>query len=227
MGFEYISDNLQDIREKIRLAALKSGRDQKDIRLVVVGKTRSVDEISKAIAAGAVDFGENRVQELLAKQSRIDKDICWHFIGSLQRNKVKSVVGTVGLIQSVDRHELAVEIDKKAEMAGLVQSVLVEVNVAGELTKHGVDPKNIESFIAEVGKLRHISVEGVMTIAPLAENTESIRPVFAKLKQVYDNLARNWNLQWLSMGMSNDFAVAIEEGANMVRIGRAVFQESS
>ena len=227
MGFEYISDNLQDIREKIRLAALKSGRDQKDIRLVVVGKTRSVDEISKAIAAGAVDFGENRVQELLAKQSRIDTDICWHFIGSLQRNKVKSVVGTVGLIQSVDRHELAVEIDKKAEMAGLVQSVLVEVNVAGELTKHGVDPKNIESFIAEVGKLRHISVEGVMTIAPLAENTESIRPVFAKLKQVYDNLARNWNLQWLSMGMSNDFEVAIEEGANMVRIGRAVFQESS
>ena len=225
MGIQHIRTNLLAVHKNLKAAAERSGRNEFDIRLVTVGKTRSIDEISAAISFGARDIGENRVSELVAKQSQIDAEVNWHFIGTLQRNKVKQVVGVVELIHSVDRYELGVEIDKRASKAGLVQSALVQVNVARESTKQGVDPKKLEKLIAELDKLRHISIEGIMTMAPFSREPESVRPVFAELKRLYDNLEDRWNLRWLSMGMTDDFVVAVEEGSNMVRVGRAIFTD--
>ncbi len=225
MGINHIRANLGVVRKKLKVAAERSGRSESDIRLVTVTKTRSIDEISAAIANGATDIGENRVHELVAKQSQLDAAVNWHFIGPLQRNKVKQVVGVVDLIHSVDRYELGVEIDKRASKVEFVQPALVQVNVARESTKQGVDPKNLEKLIAELDKLRHISIDGIMTMAPLSRDAESVRPVFAELKRLYDNLEDRWNLRWLSMGMTDDFAVAVEEGSNMVRVGRAIFAD--
>ena len=218
-----IKQNLAHIQERIDVAARKSGRTGTDVRLVVVTKNRTPEAISAAIAAGATDIGENRVQELLVKTPHIIGQARRHFIGTLQRNKVKPIIGSIDLIQSVDRLELAGEIDRRAAEAGLIQSSLVQCNVEGETTKQGIDPNDVEKVVAEIDKLGHIKIEGLMTIAPLARDEESARRTFAKLKQLYDTLTGRWHFKWLSMGMTEDFEVAVEEGANMVRIGRAVF----
>ncbi len=214
---------MRELAGRIDAAARRSGRAGADVRLVVVTKNRSAEEINAAIAAGAADIGENRVQEFLAKAPLIQGEVSRHFIGTLQRNKVKALIGRVDLIQSVDRLELAEEIDRRAAEAGLIQPVLLQVNVAGEATKQGVGPDDVEKTVAELAGLRHIKTEGLMTIAPLATDPGSTRPIFAKLKQLYDTLTGRWHFKWLSMGMTDDFEVAVEEGANMVRIGRAVF----
>lgn len=218
-----IRQNLTIINARIDVAARESGRTRSDIRLVVVTKNRTPDTISAAIAAGATDLGENRVQELMAKKPFVEGEAVWHFIGALQRNKVKQVVGRVDLIQSIDRLELGIEVDRWAARVGLVQSILIQVNVSGEATKQGVALDSLEKLVAELDKLRHIRVEGLMTIAPAASDSEQARPIFAKLREAHDRLASRSSLKWLSMGMTDDFAVAVEEGSNMVRIGRAVF----
>jgi len=220
---ERIERNLAAVNADIAAAAGKAGRRLEDIRLVVVTKNQPAEVVSAALAAGATDIGENKAQELLLKQARIEVPVRWHFIGRLQKNKVKQVVGAVDLIQSVDGLELAREIDKRAAGVGLVQAVLIQVNVAEETTKQGLGLSDLEKAIAKIDKLKHIKIEGLMTIAPLSRDGESARPVFAKLKQVYDTLTGSWALRWLSMGMTDDFVVAIEEGSNMVRVGRAVF----
>jgi len=223
---ERIDQNLAAVNAEIAAAAGKTGRRLEEIRLVVVTKNQSAAAISAVLAAGATDIGENKAQELLAKQAQIKNQANWHFIGRLQRNKVKQVVGTVALIQSVDDLELGLEIDKRAAKAGLVQPVLIQVNVAREPTKQGVGLNDLEKLVAKLDNLKHIDVEGLMTIAPPAPDGESARPIFAKLKQVYDTLTGSWGWRWLSMGMTDDFTVAIEEGSNMVRVGRAIFGEA-
>lgn len=207
----------------IKLAAQKSGRRPQDIRLVVVTKNRAPSAISAALAAGATDIGENKAQELLLKQDRIKDPVRWHFIGRLQKNKVKQVVGAVDLIQSVDELGLGLEIDKRASRLGLIQPVLIQVNIAGEATKQGADPAELERLVEKLDNLKNIDVCGLMTIAPLVRDSELTRPVFAKLKKVYDTLSSKYSLRWLSMGMTDDFGVAVEEGSNMVRVGRAIF----
>jgi len=218
-----IQKNLHEIDKRIDAAARKSGRTRADVRLVVVTKNQAPPAISAAVAAGATDLGENRVQELMAKKSLVEGEAAWHFIGALQRNKVKQVVGQVDLIQSVDRLELGIEVDRWAARVGLVQAILVQVNVSGEATKQGVALENLEKLVAELDGLRHIRIEGLMTIAPAASDGEQARPIFAKLREAHDRLASRWSLKWLSMGMTDDFVIAVEEGSNMVRIGRAVF----
>lgn len=220
----FISRNIAHIKERIDKAARRSGRTGQDVRLVVVGKTQPVEKLRAVIDAGVNDIGENRVQELMAKINDIPP-VDWHFIGSLQRNKVRNVVGRVKLIQSVDRFDLAHDIDRRAAALGLVQPVLVQVNVSGEATKQGITLKKLDKLVAEIGKLRHIRVEGLMTMGLLGQPTET-RLVFAGLKAAFDGLAKNQALTWLSMGMTDDFEAAIEEGSNLVRIGRAVFSRS-
>jgi PLP dependent protein len=226
-GFSYIEENVRQVRRRIAAAAQRSGRPAEAVCLIAVGKTQPADALAAVMAAGVRDIGENRVRELAAKREQLSGQGVWHLIGTLQRNKVKQVLGVVDLIQSVDSLDLAVEIDRRAERLGLLQSILVQVNVSGEATKHGVGLAELEKSVAQIGKLRHIKIDGLMTIAPLVSDREATRPVFSSLKEEYDRLCPKWGFNWLSMGMTQDFEVAVEEGSNMVRIGRAVFSRSS
>jgi pyridoxal phosphate enzyme (YggS family) len=218
-----LEENIRSVRERISAAATRAGRHPSDVKLVAIGKTRPVESLEQVIHLGVNDIGENRVQELIAKQDIIGDRASWHFVGALQRNKVRQVVGRVVLIHSVDKYSLAAEIDDWAARSGVIQPVLIQVNVAGEPTKQGIEPKNVEKLVAETAKLSHINIEGLMTVAPLVAVAEDVRPVFERLRRIYDELASQWSFKWLSMGMTNDFEIAIEEGANLVRIGRAIF----
>lgn len=218
--------NLQNIRERIKKACLKSGRNPEDITLVAVSKTVDIDTVKKAYELGITHFGENRVQELKNKIPLLPQ-ANWHMIGRLQTNKVKDVVGKVVLIHSLDRWHLAEEINKRAEKLGLNVSTLLQINIAGEEQKAGISPDDVEYFLESVGQLAHIRIAGFMTMAPLLDNPEQARPVFRELAQLRQKLAKkdypNVELKYLSMGMSQDFEVAIEEGADIVRIGSAIF----
>ncbi len=222
-----IGANISRLRGDIAISARKSGRASEKVKLVIVTKTRPVSAIKQVIAAGATDIGENRVQELKEKQDIVTEPVNWHMIGHLQRNKVKQVVGAVDLIHSVDTLELAGEIDRQASKIGIKQKVLVQVNVAREHTKYGISLDNLEKLVAEMDKLRHIDTKGLMTMAPMVVDSESVRPIFAELYACYEELKASWPWDILSMGMSNDFRIAIEEGSSLVRIGRAVFSAAS
>ncbi|OQB14007.1 MAG: hypothetical protein BWY15_01379 [Firmicutes bacterium ADurb.Bin193] len=221
-----ISDNIKIINEKIEAAAQRSGRSLKDITLVAVTKTVGVPQINEAIAAGVKVLGENRVQELTEKYPLVS-GAAWHLIGHLQTNKVKYIVGKVGLIHSVDSIRLAQEIDKRAKARGIVQDILIEINISGEATKFGISPDYIEEFIGGVQNMQNIKVCGLMTIAPLG----ATRAETAKLYENCNNLLidiggkkyHNIHMTTLSMGMSGDFEIAIECGANVVRIGTGIF----
>lgn len=226
-NMEYIAENISDIKERIRRAAAKSGRKETDITLVAVTKTVEPERIIKAIEEGIVDLGENRVQELNEKYDNIRRECKWHLIGHLQTNKVKYIIDKVKLIHSVDSLELAHEIQKRAEKAGRVMDILVQVNVAGEETKSGIAPQETLDFIREIAVLGNIKVRGLMTIAPLAAKPEEVRYVFRDLRNKLIDIKKenndNIDMTYLSMGMSNDFEVAIEEGSNIVRVGTAIF----
>lgn len=220
-----VRENLDRVREKIAAAAARAGRDVRDITLVAVTKGIPVDVIRTAVANGCRDLGENRVQELLVKQRRLDA-VRWHFIGHLQRNKVRSLIEHVTLIHSLDRWSLAEEINRCATSRGLVVPVLIQVNVAREKTKYGVEPEETADLAEAAGRLPGLSVQGLMTIAPLVDDPEKVRPVFRALRSLGRELAGRvpgFSLKYLSMGMSNDYTVAIEEGANLVRVGSAIF----
>lgn len=220
-----IEENLKEIRENIRKAAIRSGRKPEDITLVAVTKTISVDRIQEAIELDVNVLGENRVQELLEKYPKLHAQ--WHLIGHLQSNKVKYIIDKVDLIHSVDSLRLAQEIDRQAKKYKKVMPVLVEVNVAGEDTKHGVALGEAEGLVAALAELPHLQVKGLMTVAPFVENPEENRVWFRKMRQLYVDILQkihnNIDMQYLSMGMSNDYVVAIEEGSNMVRIGTGIF----
>ncbi len=224
---DFIKRNLDSVMERIEKAAQRSGRNARDIKLIAVTKTVEPEKILKIIDEGILDLGENRVQELTGKYDIIDRKCNWHLIGHLQTNKVKYIIDKVKLIHSVDRLELAQEINKRAQSHGITVDVLVQVNVSGEESKFGVALEEAREMVEKMSAFSNIRIRGFMTMAPFAENPESIRYVFSKLRDFSidirkENLDNN-NMDILSMGMSNDFEVAIEEGSNMVRIGTALF----
>ncbi len=226
-GEDRMKDKLEIIEQEIEEAARKSGRKVGDITLIAVSKTYPLEAIQEAFSLGCRDFGENHVQELTQKMDNVDEKVNWHLIGHLQTNKVKYIVGKTKLIHSVDRLKLAEEIDKQSAKKGCITDVLVEVNVAKEESKHGFFVEEVMPAMAALAKLQHIRVRGLMTVAPFVADPEENRPIFRKLydlsvdiqKQKFDNISSDI----LSMGMSNDYKIAIEEGATMVRIGTAIF----
>jgi pyridoxal phosphate enzyme (YggS family) len=223
-----IGENLQLVFERIRHATQQSGRPDGSVRLVAATKSVGLDQIREGITAGLTILGENRLQEALPKIEALRGDpIQWHFIGHLQRRKVRSVVGVFDLIQSVDSVELAEEIDRRAQEAGLTQAVLLEVNLEGEATKAGFLPDELDGALPSLGALPHVAVKGLMAIPPPTSDPEQARPYFRRLRELALRLSRQpistISLQELSMGMSNDYHVAVEEGATMVRVGTAIF----
>ncbi|MFZ7103198.1 MAG: YggS family pyridoxal phosphate-dependent enzyme [Peptococcaceae bacterium] len=222
-----ITANFKRIKEEIQDSAAKSNRASKDVNLIVVTKNRSVQEITEILKLGHFVLGENRVQELKDKHEQLPPDLEWHLIGHLQRNKVKYITERVKLIHSLDSIALAAEIDKRMEQNGGEMNCLIQVNVAEEASKYGIKAGELRAFAREVSLFNRIRIKGLMTIAPEVDNPEEVRPVFRELKRLFEDL-KNLNIpliemKYLSMGMTNDFKIAIEEGANMVRIGSAIF----
>lgn len=226
-----IADNLSTITTRISRAALRAGRDPDQVHLVAVSKLQSVDAISAAHSAGQLVFGENYVQELVDKVPQLPPDICWHFIGSLQTNKVKYLAGLTGLIHSVDRISLAREIDRHWSKTGNACNILIQVNISGETTKSGTTVDDTLQLIREAAQLEHVRIKGLMTMPPFYDEPERARPYFRQLRllaqQITAEKIPGVAMEELSMGMSGDFEVAIEEGATLVRIGTAVFGERS
>ena len=220
-----IASRFELVRRQVHDAADVSGRGPDDVTLVVVTKTVGISEIRMAIDAGARDFGENRVQEFIGKYG-LSPDVSWHFIGSLQTNKVKDIIGRACLIHSVDSSHLLAEISKRAEQADVIQPVLLQVNVSGEGTKHGFGCHDVREALVQASSMPHVEVRGLMTMAPFGR-PEDARPVFRELYELRESPMgmplNGVELTELSMGMSNDFRVAVEEGATIVRVGGAIF----
>ena len=189
--------------------------------LVCVTKEAAVPQMEEALEAGAVMFGENRVQDAAAKHKAIGDKAAWHLIGHLQTNKAKDAVKIFTLIHSVDSLHLAQEIDKQAGKIGKVQDILIQVNTSGEESKFGISPEGAVGLVKDAGSLKNLSIKGLMTIAPEVGDAETVRPYFAALRKLRDSINPAWHL---SMGMTNDFEVAIEEGSTMVRLGRIIFR---
>jgi len=228
-----INENIRVIRGRIAEAADKSGRRGSDITLVGVTKTIDVQYIKEMISCGVAEIGENRAQEITAKYPRLSEyDLNWHMIGYLQKNKVKYIADKVNLIQSVDSLPLAEEIDKAYGKLSKMANVLIEINIAGEDTKNGVKPESCAELLKNLAELSNIKVRGLMTIAPYAENPQNIRNFFKKMYELYVDIREKYvnvviadDFGVLSMGMTNDYSVAIEEGSTMVRIGTGIFGE--
>jgi len=221
-----IRDNVNGILTRIDSSARKAGRGPGGVRLLAATKNRSVEEVLEAVAGGVSLVGENRVQELLEKAPRLKGAVELHFIGHLQRNKVRQVVGLVEMIHSLDTIRLAEEIDARAGSLGLVQKVLVQVNVGLEESKSGVRPTELVEFAGQVSRLEHMRLAGLSTIAPYADDPEDVRWVFRELRELGVKAAEEvsgFDCVELSMGMSNDFEVAVEEGSTIVRVGTALF----
>ena len=224
-----VAENYREVDRRVGEACARSGRNRKEVTLIAVSKTKPVELIREAMDAGADVFGENKVQELCDKYEQLPKTLHWHLIGHLQRNKVKYIVDKVDLIHSVDSMRLAEEISKEAEKKQTDVKVLIEVNVAQEESKFGVSVDETEELVKEIAKLPRIHVLGLMTIAPNVSDPEENRPVFRTLKKLAVDIKMknidNVRMDVLSMGMTGDYQVAIEEGATMVRVGTGIFGE--
>ena len=225
-----IAQNFETVLLKIAAALKRSGRPPGSVRLVAVSKTVSPDRIRQAIEVGLLEFGENRVQEAQSKISELRKSgLIWHLIGHLQKNKVKYIFDLFDRIDSVDSLELAESIHLGAQKRGMVFPILIQVNVAREKAKFGLDPDKLETVLKRLSGMNGVRVEGLMTITPFDPNPEKSRPYYAKLRNLRDQMLslgiENIEMQELSMGMTNDFSIAIEEGATMVRVGTAIFGE--
>lgn len=223
-----IADRVRSIVDEIRHAAVRAGRNPESVRLLAASKTVSIERVREAVDAGIRHLGENRLQEALPKIETLDRDgVVWHFIGTLQRRKVKSVVGRFETIHSVDSLALAEEIARQAKAAGLRQRVLLEVNLGEESSKGGFPPPALVQVLPLLNELEQLDVRGLMAIPPPTATAEAARPYFRQLRELAQALTaqgcRNINMQELSMGMSHDFAVAVEEGATYVRVGTAIF----
>lgn len=221
-----LQKRLVDITGRISRAALKSGRQPTDVQLVAVTKMVPVDQLGEAVACGIKVFGENRVQDWLAKYEVLGDQVEWHLIGHLQQNKAKYLAGKIGLVHSLDSLRLAQQLDRLSAVQGRPWRALVQVNVSGETTKYGLKPDELPDLLDAIRRLPGLDVCGLMTIAPNVQNPEETRPVFRNLRLLRSEMAqaRPWlNLQHLSMGMSNDFEIAVEEGATLVRVGSALF----
>ncbi|MCR4439744.1 MAG: YggS family pyridoxal phosphate-dependent enzyme [bacterium] len=222
-----IEDNVRQVRERIAAACARAGRDPREVEIVAVSKTVHVDRIREAIAAGIRIIGENRVQEAWPKVQAIGRGVAWHMVGHLQTNKVKRALECFDLIQSVDSLHLAEEISRRAIACGRRVEVFVEVNTSGEPSKFGVPPEQAPDLVARIAQLPGVRVLGLMTIGAFLPDPELVRPCFVTLRQVREEIDRlgidNVQIPHLSMGMTDDFGVAVEEGATLVRIGRAIF----
>lgn len=222
-----IRDNIEAVRKEITEACERAGRRKEEVTLIAVSKTKPVEMLREAYDAGARDFGENKVQELLEKIPAMPRDIRWHMIGHLQRNKVRSIVGKVYMIHSVDSLRLAEEISREAVRQQVTVRILLEVNVAGEESKFGTTVQEALSLAEDAAKLPGIRVEGLMTIAPYVEDPEENRIFFQKLKQLSVDINSknidNVSMNVLSMGMTGDYSTAVEEGATCVRVGTGIF----
>ena len=222
-----IKENLKIVEDNIQAACDKAGRDRSEVTLIAVSKTRPLSDLMEAYDAGIRVFGENKVQELTEKIEKMPDDIHWHMIGHLQRNKVKYIVGKVDLIHSVDNAGLAEEINKRAEKAGVIQDILIEVNIADEDTKFGIDKDKVKDFYVNISKLPYVNVRGVMCIAPNVEDSELNRQHFVNLRKIFVDIMNimvdNSRVDVMSMGMTGDYQVAVEEGATLVRVGTGIF----
>jgi len=224
-----LAENYRTVLDRAAAAAARAGRAADSWRLVAVTKTVSADLAAALVELGSTDLGENRVKELLAKQQALSGfDVRWHMIGHLQRNKVKKVAGSVELIHSVDSERLAAEIEKVAARLEITQNVLLEVNVSGEESKYGLVPENAPPLAAKIGGMDHLTLKGLMTMAPIVDEAEKTRPLFARLRDLGERMAAEGLFEGpsfeLSMGMTQDFEVAIEEGATIIRVGSALFE---
>lgn len=217
-----IAQNVAKVRERIARACVRAGRKPEEVILIAVSKTVDITRIEQAISAGVRHFGENYYQEAREKIPAINAQVQWHFIGHLQKNKVRGVVPLFEWIHTVDNEELAQEIDRRAQIVGKRQRVLIEVNIAREPQKYGVSPEEALALAERIAQLPNLQLEGFMGMAPIVEQAEQARPYFAELRRLFERLPEA-NRQHLSMGMTQDFEVAIEEGATMVRIGTAIF----
>ena len=224
-----IRENIESVEERISGACRRAGRDRSEVHLICVTKTKPEEMLREAYEAGKRDFGENKVQEIVRKKPALPDDIRWHMIGHLQRNKVKQLIGQTVMIHSVDSFRLAEAISAEAVKAGIVIPVLIEVNMADEETKFGVSPGEALQLITDASELKGIKIEGLMTIAPYTEDPESNRPYFAGLRELAVDIGQkcidNVSMGVLSMGMTGDFEVAIEEGATHIRVGTGIFGE--
>ena len=224
-----VAENYRYVLKKVEEACVRSGRDPKDVTLIAVSKTKPIEMIEEAMEAGARVFGENKVQELCDKYEQLPKDLHWHLIGHLQRNKVKYIVDKAELIHSVDSLKLAEEISKEALKKNVEVNILIEVNVAEEESKFGVSVEETLALVEEIAKLPGIHIQGLMTIAPYTTDPEENRPVFRTLKKLAVDIKKknidNVCMDVLSMGMTGDYQVAVEEGATLVRVGTGIFGE--
>jgi pyridoxal phosphate enzyme (YggS family) len=231
MDYTYIDRNVERIREKIELAAKASGRKAEDIVLLSAIKSAEADEVNYIHKSlGIHSVGENRVQQLLERYDKLDRDgLDLHFIGSLQTNKVKYIIDKVDMIHSVESLKLAQEIEKRAAQKDVVMDVLIEVNMGGEESKFGVAPEETEALLREISVMEHIRVRGLMTVAPFVEDQEENREVFRQMRELLVDMNSkkidNIKMDTLSMGMTGDYEVAIEEGATIVRVGTGIFGE--
>ena len=222
-----IKENLANVRKNIEDACKKVGRDVSEVTLITVSKTKPLSDLRIAYEEGSRDFGENKVQELVSKIDEMPSDVKWHLIGHLQRNKVKYIAGKVAMIHSVDSYRLAEEINVQAKKNSCVIPILIEINSAGEDTQFGIKPEEAEELIREISELENVKVSGLMTIAPNVANPEENRAYFKAMKDLFVDISSknidNVEMKVLSMGMTNDYMVAVEEGATMIRVGTGIF----
>ncbi len=227
-----MSVSLEEIKQRIQQACRQSQRKAHEIRLVGASKHQSLDKIRILAREGLLNFGENYVQELLEKQSACGNDsqlknLNWHFIGQLQRKKIRQIVGKVNLIHSVDRLELIEELSKRSALADVCTAILIQVNLSGESSKGGVRPKHLPALIQSAATISHVDIHGLMTLPPATDDAEQTRPFFQQLRHLRDEINQQavyrMPIKELSMGMSQDFAVAIEEGATLIRLGTILF----
>ncbi len=224
-----LKENLNQVEVNVKAACERAGRKREDVTLIAVSKTKPVEMLQEIYNEGVRDFGENKVQEMCEKIEQMPSDIKWHMIGHLQRNKVKYIIDKVDLIHSVDTYRLAEEINIQAKKHGIVVPILVEVNIAGEESKFGTSAEDAMLLVEEISALENVRIKGLMTIAPYVEDAEDNRLYFRKIKQLSVDITNknidNVSMEILSMGMTGDYQVAIEEGATMVRVGTGIFGE--
>ena len=224
-----LKENLTSVRAKINAACQKSGRKPEEVTLVAVSKMKPLEDIETLLETGQLEYGENYVQELCDKYEKISQPVHWHMIGHLQTNKVKYIIDKTVLIHSVDSVHLAKQIEKEAAKRNLTAQILIQVNIAEEETKFGLDAENLLQIITEISRFPHVHIRGLMTSAPFVEDPEENRCYFKKLHELFVDIGRknidNVSMDILSMGMTNDYEVAIEEGATMVRVGTGIFGE--
>ena len=224
-----LKENLKTVEEHVQEACKRAGRSREEVTLIAVSKTKPVEMLQEIYDENIRDFGENKVQELCDKIEKMPKDIKWHMIGHLQRNKVKYIVDKVCLIHSVDSYRLAEEINIQAKKKNITVPILVEVNIAEESSKFGIHAEDAIALVEQIAQLENVRIKGLMTIAPLVENPEDNRQYFRNIRQLSVDIAAknidNVSMNVLSMGMTGDYMVAIEEGATMVRVGTGIFGE--